>query len=67
MNMSDKIARLRLHYHATACDLNNVLNQLHILSDEKAEQKNCNHVMIIVNDIAPRLGKDVAAISKKRD
>jgi hypothetical protein len=33
----------------------NVLNQLGILSDEKAEEKNKHHIMTIVNDISPRL------------
>ena len=60
MNLSVFVANVRLLHHANCCDMNNVLNQLHILSDEKAEEKNKNHVMTIIGDILPRLGKDVS-------
>lgn len=59
MDLSTRVAKMRLNFHATACDWNNVLNQLHVLSDEKAEARNRNHVKVIINDILPRLGKNV--------
>lgn len=50
------VAKVRLYYHASWLDINNTLNQLHLMSDEKNERGNAKHVMIIINDIYPRLG-----------
>ena len=66
MSMATRIAKMRLHFHASACDWNNVLNQLHVISDEKAEIRNKNHVMTIMSDILPRLGYDTEAIFTKK-
>ena len=62
MDMSTRIAKIRLNYHANMVSMNNVLNQLNIISDERAEERNKNHVIIILTDIYPRLGKDVGKI-----
>lgn len=63
MDMSTRIAKIRLNYHANMVSMNNVLNQLNIISDERAEERNKNHVIIIIlTDIYPRLGKDAGKI-----
>lgn len=62
MDITKRVAKMRLNHHANMVSLNNVLNQLHIISDETAEQRNKDHVMIILTDIAPRLGKNVGAL-----
>lgn len=58
MDICRLVAKVRFNYHANACSVVNVLNQLGLMSDEKAEARNKNHVMTIVNDICPRLGLD---------
>lgn len=59
MDMPTLVAKMRLQYHANLLDVNNVLNQLGIISDSKAEQRNKNHTMTIITDILPRIyGKD---------
>lgn len=59
MNIPKLVAKVRLIYHANMLDVNNVLNQLHIISDQQAEQSNKNHTMTIVTDILPRIfGKE---------
>lgn len=55
MDLPKLVAKLRLQYHANLLDVNNVLNQLHIISDEKAEESNRQHTMVIFNDILPRI------------
>lgn len=53
------IAKMRLYYHANMLDVNNVLNQLHIISDKTANERNRKHFWILIDDIAPRLyGKE---------
>ncbi len=65
MTLSTMVAKMRFKFHANAVDWNNVLNQLNIISDDKAEAKIKDHVMTIVNDILPRLGYDVEKFFKK--
>lgn len=65
MSIATFVTKMRLKYHVNAADLNNALNQMHIISDEKAEARNEKHVMTIVNDILPRLGKDVDSVFRK--
>ena len=50
------VARLRFEHHGNMFNVNNVLNQLGLRSDERAEKIGKRHTMIIVNDIFPRLG-----------
>lgn len=38
MSIVEKVAKMRLHYHATMLDVYNVANQLGVLSNEKAEK-----------------------------
>ena len=58
MDIAEKIAVARFWYYANMTSIVNVANQLHILSDEKAEEVNKNYTMAIVNDIIPRLSKE---------
>lgn len=55
MNLPDLVTWLRFKYHANMLDVNNVLNQLGLRSDEKAEEAGKYHCMTIFNDIFPRL------------
>ncbi len=64
-SLPDVVAQLRFQYHLAAIDTNNVLNQLKLRTDEKAEECAKNHVMTIINDILPRLGYDVEKIFSK--
>ena len=58
-DIANVVSRIRLHYHANMLSVVNAANQLHILSDEKAEEINKRHCMTIFADIIPRLyGKD---------
>lgn len=45
MSIVTKVAKMRLNYHANMLDVCNVLNQLGILKDEKAEEVMKNHTM----------------------
>ncbi len=62
MNIPKIVAKMRFCYHANLLDVNNVLNQLHLLSDEKAERNNKKHTMTIVMDILPQLGYDISKL-----
>ena len=67
MGLAEKVAKIRMSYHLNVIEANNVLNQLHIIGDEKAEQIAKDHVMTLFNDIFPRLyGKEAldAAMTK---
>ena len=59
MGLAEKITKARLSYHANMIEINNVLNQLHIRNDEKAEAVAKKHTMVIFEDIMPRLGLNV--------
>ena len=55
MNIPDLVTILRFKYHANMLDVNNVLNQLGLRSDDKANEIGRRHCMTIFNDIFPRL------------
>ena len=55
MSLPTMIAKIRLKYHLNALDLYNSLNQLHLVSDEKAEELNKMHLKKCV-DCYSRLG-----------
>ncbi len=65
MNLPKTVAKMRFEYHGTLLDINNVLNQLGLRNDEKAEEIAKRHVMTMINDIAPRLGYDVGSLAKE--
>lgn len=55
MSLSSTIARLRLKYHLNMLDLYNSLNQLHLMSDEEADDMNKMHFKKCI-DCYTRLG-----------
>jgi hypothetical protein len=55
MGIAEKVAKMRLCYHANLIELNNILNQLNIRSDNVAEEIAAKHVMILFNDVLPRI------------
>lgn len=63
MDITKTVARLRLVYHLNAIDFCNVANQLHLLSDEKAELKNKNHFKECL-DCYNRLGYKLPEVLK---
>ena len=63
-SLEEFVAKVRLHYHANRIDINNTLNQLHLMSDERNEESNKKHCMILVNDVWPRLGVDLSKFTK---
>ncbi len=67
MDLPRKVAKMRYNYHLAMIDINNVMNHLHLINDEKADEKAKLHAMTIFNDILPRLGKDVKKYSKKTE
>ena len=59
MGLAEKVSIMRFHYHSNLIEVNNVLNQLGIRSDNKAEEIGKKHAMILFNDVLPRLGIDI--------
>ena len=55
MDITKVVAKARLHYHLNMVDICNVANQLHLMSDEKAERANRDHTKKIF-DCYMRLG-----------
>ncbi len=55
MDITKVVAKLRLSYHLNMIDFCNVANQLHLLSDKKADVKNKNHLKECI-DCYVRLG-----------
>ena len=55
-SLEKMVAKARLYYHACWIDINNTLNQLHLMSNERNERGNAKHAIIVINDICPRLG-----------
>ena len=66
-SFSERIAVMRFHYHSNCIELNNVLNQLRLRSDEKAEEVAKKHTMIVIEDICPRLGVDTTKLFNEED
>ena len=67
MDITERVARMRFVYHSNMVSVVNVLNQLNIIPDNKAEEMNKNHTMTIITDILPRLGYDVEKIFEKKE
>lgn len=51
----DGITKLRFAYHAEMLDVNKVLNDLGLISDEQHEESNKKHVMTLINDVFPKM------------
>ena len=68
MDITKAVAKMRFHYHGTLLDINNILNQLGIRKDDKAEAVAKKHVMTIFNDILPRIyGKEKVDMLLKKE
>lgn len=65
MNIPKLVTIARYAYHLNAIDANNVLNQLKIRKDDKAEVVAKKHFVTIVEDILPRLGYDTSKFYKE--
>lgn len=63
MDITKKVAALRFKYHANMLDVCNVLNQIGILKDKKAELLMKNHTMQCF-DCLERLGYPVEKMLK---
>lgn len=59
MDITKVVAKLRLGYHLSMIDFCNVANQLHLLSDKKADLKNKNHLKECL-DCYERLGYNLS-------
>ena len=58
-DLSMIVAKIRNWYNINTIDVVNALNQMHILSDERAEELNRKKMMTLIEDIWPRIfGKD---------
>lgn len=66
MNIPKMVAKIRFAYHTNMLDVNNVLNQLKMRSDEKAEERGKHHCMEAF-DCLERLGYDVYGTIKKEE
>lgn len=65
MSLPKLIAKIRFYYHAEMLDVNSVLGQLHIISEDKWEASNKKHAMTIFNNIFPILGIDISLLEKE--
>lgn len=66
MNIPKKVATLRFKYHTNMLDVCNVLNQIGILKDEKAERVMRDHTMKSF-DCLERMGYDVKGYLDKQE
>ena len=64
MDITKEVAKKRLNYHTTMLDIYNVLNQIGILKDKKAEVLMKDHTMKAF-DCLERLGYDLSSIKEK--
>lgn len=55
MDITKVVAKARLHYHLNMIDICNVANQLHLMSDDKADRANRDHLKNVF-DCYGRLG-----------
>ena len=67
MNIPKLVTVARYGYHLNAIDVNNVLNQLKIRKDDKAEEVAKKHLGTIIGDILPRLGYDTSVFYKNEE
>ena len=67
MSLSTLVTKLRFMYHCEVIEVNNVLNQLHLRSDEKADMVAKNSLMTLVNDVFPRMGLDTSCFFKDEE
>ena len=61
MDITKIVAKMRLTYHTNMLDVVNVANQLGIIKDKKANEKNKAH-FIQSMDCMERLGYDISSV-----
>lgn len=66
MDITKKVAKCRFMYHVNMLDVCNILNQLGILKDEKAEEVMKNHTMQSF-DCLERLGYDLSKLYEQQN
>ena len=66
MDITKKVAKLRFEYHANMLDVCNVLNQVGILKDNKAEDVMRNHTMKCMDCLARIHDTTVEELLKKK-
>lgn len=66
MDITKKVAKVRFAYHTNMLNVCNVLNQIGILKDEKAERVMGDHTMASF-DCLERLGYDVTSVFTKEE
>lgn len=66
MSLPTKVAKMRFMYHANMLDVYNVLNQLGIVKDDRAERVMKNHCMKSL-ECLERLGYPVQEALKKEE
>lgn len=66
MDITKKVAAMRFKYHANMLDVCNVLNQIGILKDEKAERVMKNHTMQCF-DCLDRLGYPIMEMLEQEE
>ena len=62
MGIAETVTKMRYKYHLEAIELNNVLNQLGMRSDTKADECAKRHVVTLLTDIMPRMGYDTSSL-----
>ena len=66
MDITKKVAKARYFYHLNMLDVSNVLNQLGILSDEKAEKMSKKHAMATF-DCMERMGYNLDMLKSDKE
>lgn len=67
MCIAETVTKMRYRYHLEAIELNNVLNQLGIRSNDKAEECAKKHCMTLFTDIFPRMGYDISSLYEEEE
>ena len=57
MNIPATVAKIRYIFHLNMIDVNNVLNQLKLRTNDKAEEIAKKHTMIALTDCLPRFNE----------
>lgn len=66
MDITKKVAKLRFGYHANMLDVCNVLNQVGILKDDKAEEVMKDHTMKCMDCLARMHNTTVEELVKEK-
>lgn len=67
MDITKKVAAMRFVYHTNMLDVCNVLNQVGILKDDKAEEVMKNHCMASVDCLTRMDAKQIKRLTEKTE